>query len=86
MVTPATDSNNEESVSDKYTFQVGDDIYEEDLPKLHIQYTSHQIKTLQMKDPSLVIIINKLQKGTYPFKPLPNTYFLNTYGVLYCCV
>ena len=39
-----------------------------------------------MKDTSLAIIINKLQKGTHPNKPLPNTYFLNTDGVLYCCV
>ena len=30
MVTLVTDSKNEESVSDKHTFQVGDDIYEED--------------------------------------------------------
>ena len=89
VVTLVTDSNNEESVSDKYTFQVGDDIYEEDLaliPKPHIQYVSHQIKWLQMKDPSLAIIMNKLQKGTHPHKPLPNTYFMNTDGVLYHCV
>ena len=82
-------TNNEESVSDKHTFQVGDDIYEEDLaliPKHHIQYTPHKIKWLQMKDPSLGIIMNKLQKGTHPHKPLPNTYFLNTDGVLNCCV
>ena len=39
-----------------------------------------------MKDPSLAIIINKLQKGIKPQKPLPNTYFLNTDGVLYHCV
>ena len=39
-----------------------------------------------MKDPSLAIIMNKLQKGTNLHKPLPNTYFLNTDGVLYCCV
>ena len=38
-----------------------------------------------MKDPSLAIIMNKLQKGIHPLKPLPNTYFLNT-GVIYCCV
>ena len=66
MVTLVTDSNNEESVSYKHTFQVGDNIYEEDLPKLHIQYTPYQIKSLQMKDPSLAIIVNKLQKGTHP--------------------
>ena len=65
MVTLVTDSNNEESVSDKHTFQIGDDIYKEDLPKSHIQYTPHQIKNLQMKDPTLAIIINKLQKR-YP--------------------
>ena len=34
-----------------------------------------------MKDPSLSIITNKLQKGTHPNKPLPNTYFLKTDGV-----
>ena len=39
-----------------------------------------------MKDPSLALIINKLQKGTQPHKPLPNTYFLNTDGVLYHCI
>ena len=39
-----------------------------------------------MKYPSLAIIMNKLQKDTHPYKPLPNTYFLNTDGVLYCCV
>ena len=60
MVTLVTNSNNEESVSDKHTFQVGDDIYEEDLHKPHVQYTPHQIKHLQMKDPSLAVIINKL--------------------------
>ena len=86
MVTLVTNSNNEESVCDKHTFQVGDGINEEDLPKPHIQYTLHQIKSLHMKDPSLAIIINKLQKGIHPHKPLPNTYFLNTDGVLYCCV
>ena len=86
MVTLVTDSNNEESVNDKNTFQIGDDIYEEDLPKPQIQYTPHQIKHLQMKDPSLAIKINKLQNGTQPHKPLPNTYFLNTDGVLYHCV
>ena len=32
MVALVIDSNNEESVSDKHTFQIGDDIYEEDLP------------------------------------------------------
>ena len=89
MVTLVTDSNNEESVIDKYTFQVVDDIYEKDLtliPKPHVQYTPHQIKQLQMKDPSLAIIMNKVQKGTHPNKPVPNTYFLNTDGVLYYCV
>ena len=39
-----------------------------------------------MKDPSLALIINKLQKGTQPQKPLPNIYFLNTDGFLYHCV
>ena len=39
-----------------------------------------------MKDPSLALIINKLQKGTQPQKPLPSTYFQNTDSVLYCCV
>ena len=59
MITLVTDSNNEESISDKHTFRI-DDIYEEDLPKPYIQYTPHQIKHLQMKDPSLAIIINKI--------------------------
>ena len=59
---------------------------EEHLSKPHIWYTSHQIKDLQMKDPSLALIINKLQKDTQPQQPLPNTYFLNTDSVLYCCV
>ena len=86
MVTLVTDCNNEESVSDKHTFQVGDDIYEEDLAKPHIQYTPYQIRSLQLKGPSLALIINKLQKGTHPHKPLPNSYFLNTDGILYCCV
>ena len=86
MVTLVTDSNNEESVSDKHTFQVGDDIYKEDLPKPHIQYTPNRIKHLHTKDPSLAMIINKLQKGIHPHRPLPNTYFLNTDGVLYHCV
>ena len=86
MVTLVTDLNNEESVSDKHTFHLGDDIYEEEIPNPHVQYTPYQIKHLQVKDPSLPIIINKLQKGTQPHKPLPNTYFLNTDGVLYCCV
>ena len=54
------------------TFQV-DDLYEEDLPKPHIWYTTHQIKYLQMTDPSLALIINKLQKGNQPKQPLPNT-------------
>ena len=76
-----TDSNNEESVIDKHTIQVGDDLYEEDLPKSYIQYTPHQVIYLQMKDPSLALIINKLQKGTQPHKPLPNTHFLNTDGL-----
>ena len=62
MVTLISDPNNEESVIDKHTFQVGDDLYEEDLPKPHIQYTPNQIKHLQMKDSSLELIINKLQK------------------------
>ena len=75
MVALVTDSNNEEPVSDKHKFQVGDDIHEEDLPKPHIQYTPNQTKHLQMKDPSLVIIINKLQKGTQPHKPLPTPIF-----------
>ena len=75
MATLVINSSNEESVSDKHTFQVVDDIYEEDLPKPHVQYTPHQIKDLQMKDPSLEIIINKLKKGTQPNKPLPNTFF-----------
>ena len=70
MVTLITDSNNEESVIDKHKFQVGDYIYEEDLPKPHIQYTPHQIKCLQIKDPSLAVIINKLKKGAQPHKPL----------------
>ena len=39
-----------------------------------------------MTDPSLALIINKLQKGTQPKQPLPNTYFLNTDSVLYHCV
>ena len=56
------------------------------IPEPHIQYTPYQIKWLQMKDPSLVVIMNKLQKGTHPHKPLPNTYFLNTDGILYHCV
>ena len=85
MVTLITDSDNEESVIDKHTFQVGDDLYEDDLPKLHIQYTPHQNRHLQMKDPSLALIINKLQKCIQPHKPLPNTYFLDTDGVLYHC-
>ena len=89
VVTLVTDSNNEESVSDKHTFQVGDDMYKEDLtliPTPHIQYTPHQIKWLQLKDPSLAIIMNKLQKGSHPHEPLPNTYFLNRDGVLHHCV
>ena len=89
MVTLVTDSKNEESVIDKHTFQIGDDIYEKDLtliPKPHIQYTLHQIKKLQMKDPSLAITMNKLQKGAHPEKPLSNTCFLNKDIVLYHCV
>ena len=43
MVTLITDFNSEESVIDKHTFQVGDDLYEEDLPKPYIQYTTHHI-------------------------------------------
>ena len=86
MVTLISNPNHEESLTDKQTFQVGDDLYEEDLPKPHILYTPHQIKHLQMKDPSSALIINQLQKGTQPQKPLPNTYFLNTDGVLYHCV
>ena len=39
-----------------------------------------------MKDPSLTLTINKLQKGTQPHKPLPSTYFRKTDGVLYHCV
>ena len=39
-----------------------------------------------MKDPSIAIIINELQKGAHPDKPLPNTYFMNTDSVLYCYV
>ena len=34
MVTLITDSNNEESVTDKHTFQVGDDLNEKDLLNL----------------------------------------------------
>ena len=75
MVTLVTDSNHEESVSDKHTFHVGDDIYEEELPTPHIQYTPHQIKWLQMKGPSLAIIVNKLQKDTHPHKPLTKHLF-----------
>ena len=86
MVTLISDPHSEESVNDKHTFQVRDYLYEEDLPKPHIQYTPHQIKNLQMKDTSPALKINKLQKGTQPQKPLPNTYFLNRDGVLYCCV
>ena len=56
MVSLVTDSHNKELASDRQTFQVGDDIYEEEsasLPEPHIQLTPHQIKWLQMKDPSL---------------------------------
>ena len=45
LVTLVNDSNNEESVSDKHTFQIGDDVYEEGLPKPHIQYNTHPIKS-----------------------------------------
>ena len=38
MVTLVTDSNNEESASDKHTFQVGDDMYEEDLALILTSY------------------------------------------------
>ena len=72
MVLFVTDSTNKEPASDKHTFQVGDDIFEEGLasmPEPHIQYTNHQIKQLQMKDLSLAIIMNKLQKGADPHKP-----------------
>ena len=86
MVTVISDPTNEDSGIDKHTFQVGDELYVEDLPKPHIWYTPYQMKHLQMKDYSLALIINKLQKGTHPQMPLPNTYFLNTDGVLYCCV
>ena len=55
MVTFVIDFNKGESVSDRYTIQIGDDIYEEDLPKPHVQYTPHQIKHLHMKDPSLAL-------------------------------
>ena len=48
--------NHKESVIDKQTFQVWDDIYEEDLPKPHIQYTPHQVKHLQLTDPSFALI------------------------------
>ena len=68
------------------TFQVGDNLYVEDLPEPCIKYTPHQIKHHQMRDSSLALIINKLQKGTQTQKPLPSTYFLNTDGVLYHCV
>ena len=63
MVTLVTDSNSEDPARDKHTFQVGDDIYK---PEPHIQYIYHQIKWLQMKDPSLAIIMNKLQNSTSP--------------------
>ena len=39
-----------------------------------------------MKDSSLAIIMNKLQNDILSHKQLPNTYFLNIDGVLYCCV
>ena len=44
MVTLVTDSNNKEPASDQHTFQVGYDIYQEDLdpiPEPHTQYTLH---------------------------------------------
>ena len=65
MVILITDSNIEDSVIDKHTFQVGDDLYEKHLPRAHIQYTPLQIKHLQMKDRSLTLIINKIAKR-YP--------------------
>ena len=83
VVTLISDLNHEKTITDKPTFWVGDDLYEENLPKPHIQYTPHQIKHLQMKDPSLALIINRLQKHTQPQQTLPNSYFLNTDGVLY---
>ena len=46
MVTLVINSN-KESISDKHTSQVGDDIYEEDLPKPHVQYTPHQINVFK---------------------------------------
>ena len=73
VVTLISNPNHEEMVTDKHTFQVGDDLYEKNLPKSHIQYTPQQIKHLQMKDPPLTLIINKLQKGTQPQQILPNT-------------
>ena len=78
-----------ELASDGNTFQVGDDICEEDsasIPEPHIQLTPHQIKQLQVKDPSLAVIMKKLQKSAHSHKPLPNTYFLNMDGELYHCV
>ena len=39
-----------------------------------------------MTDPSLALIINKLQTGTQLKQPLPNTYFLSTDCVLCHCV
>ena len=86
MVAFISDPNHEEPIIDKHTFQVGDDLYEKNLPKPHIQYTPHQMKHLQMADPSLALIINKLQKGTQPQQPLPNTCSLSMDGVLYHCV
>ena len=44
MVSLVTDSNNKEHSSDKHTFQMRDDIYEEDsasIPECHIQFTPH---------------------------------------------
>ena len=54
MLPVITDSSNEESVIDKHTFQVGD-LYEEDLPKPQIQYTSHQFKCLCNERPFINI-------------------------------
>ena len=68
MVTLVTDSNNEESVIDKHTFQVGDDIYEKDLtliPKPHIQYTPNKIKGALDERP-FIINNNKQITKRYP--------------------
>ena len=42
MITLVTDSNNEESVSDKHTFQIEDDIYEKIY--LNLIFNTHPIK------------------------------------------